>query len=363
MANPHCFHNPSAYAEENKNNDDEILSYAEPPNRGDQHLPMDDPILVAIDALLKKQKHIKTQVSRKEALISKLQQHIIASTVPTDLKFRFEGYKQYPHSIPENLRQEANIKEINIIKEAQQKLLEERITLLSADRDNTKSMLCIEEIDWIHALHAQLPVIRSNARLITRANQLLQAALVSSQLQEQLIAERAAQKPGQVRTPAQAPMSVDAATGNIATLNAKVMALEKQIQSLTIKPNRAKNVSGSGSGSTDRQRNHAAQRRSASQQPRSRSRTRHHFNGREQHPRSHSRNSVASNTTRRAPPRTGQGNYRTSQRERSGTLPAQRRTHSSRSPSRSRVGRSRTPVGNRAEERRRAPFGQRNRRK
>ena len=256
--------------------DDEISSYSQHANP----IPsisdfLDEPIKTAIQFILKKQKHTKSLIVRKENQILKLERHIIDGTAPPDINFKFDGYKQYPHSIPIETRQAIMTREKAMVQDLRRSLIEERIKLLGADLNTIKSTLCTTDAHWITALLSQLPVLQTDSRLQERANQLLHAALTAQQLQESIRANRTTPTPIPAHSDSN-PMAVDATSDTLAALSQAVANLKLQVQSLSRSNShtRSKNGSGSGFATTGPRRYHAAPRRSASLPSRSRSRTR-----------------------------------------------------------------------------------------
>lgn len=323
-----------------------------PQNTNNQPLPtsiapdfLDAPIKSAIEILFKQQKNTKSLVTRKELTLTKLQQHVIAGTVPSDLNFRYGGYSQYPNTVPPTTKQEAITTEIALYNDFIRKALEVRIKVIGDDLTTTRSSLYSEDQHWIEALHKQLPVLRSDPRLLNRANNLLLAALVTRQLEESTRTARSEPVPA----PAPATnMAVDATTDTMDSLTKAVAALQAQMKSLSHNPKRSKNVSGSGSASTEPRRNRAAQGRSDSQRTRSNSRTRPTTDHRK-NPRSRSQSRAPSRREERAAPR------HTPSRRHSGTPQKQRRTQNSRNKGRSPSRNSRSPDRKRDDGRRRAP--------
>lgn len=324
---------------------------------------MDGPIHAAIDFIFKKQRKIEQQIIRKEATIAKTEQHIIASTVPRDLNFKFSGYKQFPLSISEEAKAAVNTRAISLFKDTLRLILEERLQVLKEDLVQTKTTLCTTDQHWIAALHMQLPVLYEEPRLSARANQLLQAALVSKQLQESIRAERKAHAPQPVQ-PANTSMAIDSTAESINSLTAALQKLQRQVDSISHHPNRLKNGFGSGFASTDHRRNHAARGRSTSQITQSRSRTPRRRRSTSR-PRRHSHDNTAPPRRDSTPARRSSDTRRTPQRSRSGQTQHRATAHTppSRSTARSRSPDSRPRAPNQGNERRHGSYSQHRRRK
>lgn len=357
------FQNTSNYAQENKDNDD-ISEYSNNIREIPAFIPdfMDSPIHAAINSLLKEQLNIKYKVKHKESMLQKLENHVISATAPRDLTFKFGGFKQYPNSIPVEIRQDVNNREMAILNDSVRRLLEERINVLKEDLINTKNSLYTQDNQWIIALQDRLPVIRSDVRLVSRANQLLQAALVTMQLKERLRAERAVPTPIPARDSTNQGMAVDATSDSIASLTAAVSELQLQMKSLTNHRTRSKNEYGSGSASIDQRRNHAAPRRSTSHRSRSRSRTRQ-SNTSTPHTGDHTPRSRYRHRPHTAQYHAERGTQRTPLKQRSGTPQRQHRTTRSRSTGRTPPRNSRPPARDPGKDRRRVPYEHRTRRK
>lgn len=224
-------------------------------------------IHLAIETINKNQHEISHNIQQRENILTKWKQMLIQEQFPADLKFKINGYKQYPKSISKKIIETANREEEEVILDFRKKFFAVRINVYEQDCETLKAKVCNNDADWHRELDTFIP------DLTMEAKQYAMCYLNNLRLRK-TIDEKSNPRPTPALTPTQQPIAMEVAEH---TVQDQLNQMQKEVQRLTLalkkqtdgqqhdKHRRQKNESGSGSGSTRQPRRdnnayHAASR-------------------------------------------------------------------------------------------------------
>lgn len=227
-------------------------------------------INLAVETINKSQNEISQNIHQRELIVTKWKQMLTQEHFPADLKFKINGYKQYPKTVAKEIIETANREEEELILDFRKKLFALRIKVYEKDYEALKAKVCTDDATWQRELDTFIPDLSQEAReyaICYRNNLLLRKN----------IDEKANPRPAPALTPTQQPIAMDVGENSVQDqlnqmqkeVNRLTMALKKQTDGQQHDKHRhQKNESGSGSGSTKLRRRdnnayHAASRSSS----------------------------------------------------------------------------------------------------
>lgn len=209
-------------------------------------------INLAVQTINKSQTDICLNIQQREQIVTKWNQMLTQEHFPADLKFKINGFKQYPKTIPKEIIEIANREEEELILEFRKKLFAVRINVYEQDYKALKEKLCTDDATWQRELDTFIPDLSQEGReyaICYRNNLLLRKT----------IDEKAKPRPAPALTPTQQPIAMDVGENSVQDqlnqmqkeVNRLTMALKKRSEGHQHDTHRyQKNVSGSGTGST-----------------------------------------------------------------------------------------------------------------
>jgi len=224
-------------------------------------------INLVVETIYKNQSEICQNIQQREQTITKWNQMLTQEHFPADLKFKINGYKQYPKTVSKEIVEAANREEEELILEFRKKLFAVRIKVYEKDHETLKSKLCTDDPSWQRELDTFIPDLNEDARHY--------AICYHDNLQlRKVIDDMAKPRLQPALTPTQTPIAMEVGDNSVQEqlnqmqkeVSRLTMALKKQVDGQhNDKQRRQKNESGSGSGSTrhqrrDKQAYHAASR-------------------------------------------------------------------------------------------------------
>ncbi len=234
-----------------------------------------DQFMQALNERLKEYKQVSTKLASRQATLKKLKAHRENNTLPSDLRIKFDGNPNFPHTIGEEERRALQNAERTALNNTLREILQQRITAYEEDLFSLttyRELISGPEL-FFNDMIAKLPILRNHKTYVkTHVDQIV--FLMTKHDEEIINAELGA--PRFAAEPDQDKMD-DQPAPPVAN-NLTVDELKKLIKDLLPKhPQKPKNKSGHGRGNTQRGRSrgrHHVQHQRSNSRPRSNSRGR-----------------------------------------------------------------------------------------
>jgi len=186
---------------------------------------------------------IKQKIAKQEKTVAKWKSDLELGKLPSDLSFKFEGYKQFPQTVSKDTIAEAQLRETDLLKTTQIAIVQSRIKVLEDSITALQAQLITDNNRmefWATILQAQLPAEWINEQICTYAMNLIAKLTSVSQYDDHKramqIAANAANADSTTTTAAAAQMDDQPAPDPMAQMQTRLEQLADQLNKLTMKP-------------------------------------------------------------------------------------------------------------------------------
>lgn len=209
----------------------------------------------AVDSLIAQQNGLSGEHQKRESTLAKWNEQIKQDIFPPDLKFKIEGYKQFPKTISEDNKNKLIRAENEIISNCRKQLFQVRIDCYEQDVQDLKNKIYDNDTKWTdalsHLLQTELTVEQKSEADEYRKNKSMLKAL-NEKLNPKPVSSNTNSTPMDVAEKSATEMMAE----QIAQMKKEIADMKaKQSNNKNTKDDRrSKNESGSGTDTTRHQK-------------------------------------------------------------------------------------------------------------